>query len=100
MNQLDWKQRFAAWQAFAQTVQARADAVTKSRHDKAWNLAATVGIPRCGCCLHNASIDDAMNGWCHNNPKRLKVAKRAVRILNDWRASRLASTIINRAYPR
>ena len=70
------------------------------RDERAWALAASVGIDRNMCCLHNASIDDEMRGWCAGNPRRLKVAKRAAYILNDWRASRLAERIISRAYDR
>lgn len=95
-----WQRNFKAWQDFATKIRQRADAAEKMRMERAWALAATVGIPRCGCSLHNASIDDELRGWCAGNPKRLKVAKRANHILMDSRISRLADSIVSRAYAR
>ena len=91
---------FKQWQAFAQSIDARAAAVNKSVTDRAFALAAEVGIGRCMCSVHNASIDDGLTGWCFQNPHRLKVAKR-VRYMLDveaWRARRLADSIIARAW--
>ena len=93
-----WQIAFRKWQAFVSETQARARAITDKRHEAGWSLAATVGIPRCGCSLHNASIDDNMTGWCKDNPTRLAVAKRAARILDDWRASRVARRMIARRW--
>ncbi len=89
---------FKDWQEFARIINARSKALTESVHAKGWQLAASVGIPHCLCCLHNASIDDNMTGWCAGNPQRLKVAKRANHILNDWEASRKAERIIRKAW--
>jgi hypothetical protein len=86
------------WQAFARNVRDRADAVNRSVQDRGWALAASVGIPRCGCSLHNASIDDNLVGWCARNPHRLKVAKRANYLVMQWPASPLADRIIERAW--
>jgi hypothetical protein len=96
----NWQKDFAAWQAFSRDIGDRARRVKNARDDRAWALAASVGIPRCGCSLHNASTDTAMSGWCEGNPLRLKVAKRAVHIHNDWRIVRLADRIADREYMR
>ena len=93
-----WTQRFTAWQRFAEKVSARARLIDEAAQVRGWNLAASVGIPRCMCSLHNAAIDDTMNGWCHNNPHRLATAKRAAYMVNRWRASDLARQIIAEAY--
>lgn len=93
---------FAEWQTFARAVNDCAQRITHARHEAGWQLAATVGIPRDGCCLHNASIDDKMTGWCAGpgGYERLRVAKRATHILNDWRVSHLAEKIVARAFER
>lgn len=91
---------FQEWQQYAQQIEARAKAVRESVDSRAWKLAASVGIGRCMCSLHNAAIDDQMTGWCAGNPTRLKVAKRADHMLNDWRASRIAEQIIRNAWNR
>jgi hypothetical protein len=79
-------------------VRARGEAVQRSIHERGWALAASVGIPRDLCCLHNASLDDGLRGWCAGNPERLRVAKLAKAILNDWSASRLADAICARMW--
>jgi hypothetical protein len=96
----NWTSNFKAWQAFADSIRARVQSCDRMREDRAWSLAASVGIPRCGCSLHNASIDDAMTGWCAGNPMRLKIAKRANHILSDCRASQIASRITSRAWDK
>lgn len=80
----------------ARLVRSRADVLQKSIHDRGWELAESVGIGRDMCCLHNASIDDEMKGWCKDNPNRLRVAKRAKHILSDWSISHKADRIISR----
>lgn len=89
---------FKEWQAYSANINARARALQASIHEQGWALAATVGIPRCMCSLHNAAIDDNMTGWCHNNPHRLKVAKRADHIVNDFTVSDMAQRITRRAW--
>lgn len=93
---------FKQWQEFAQNITQRASALAHARIDAGFALAATVGIPRCGCSLHNASIDDDLKGWCAGNPHRLKVAKRANYIVTEyaWHPTRLADRIVQRAYAR
>ncbi len=93
---------FDAWCAFSRAIRARADALVASRRDAAFALAASVGIPRNLCCLHNAAIDDDLRGWCKGNPARLRVAKRANWLLSNhvWEPSRLADRIISRAWDR
>lgn len=98
--QTTWQRNFKAWQEFATKIRQRAEIADRMRADRAWALAASVGIPRCGCSLHNAAIDDEMRGWCAGNPRRLKVAKRANYIMADSRISRLADSIVSRAYSR
>jgi hypothetical protein len=94
----DWKTDFAAWQAFAQAVSDLEKRVNDMRLDRAFKLAASVGIPRNGCALHNASIDTEMRGWCFNNPARLKVAKRAAWLASNWAPS--ADKAVYRHYPK
>lgn len=89
---------FEQYQEFSRKISERAKRLQDSIHERGWQLAATVGIPHCGCSLHNASIDDSLSGWCYRNPERLKVAKRANHIVNDWTVSHLADRIIRRAW--
>ncbi len=93
-----WQIAMAEWMLKAAQINARAEAINKRQHDRGWTLAATVGIPHDGCCLHNASIDDNLTGWCHNNAQRLIVAKKASALVNDWRAARAAERMVNRAW--
>jgi len=93
-----WQRDLGAWQDFARRIDARAKAVDDAIHNRGWALAASVGIPRDGCCLHNASIDRELKGWCHRNPKRYRVARQANYLVNQWPASRLARRIIAREY--
>lgn len=89
-----WQIAFAQWRTYCDEISARAKLITEARHETGWNLAASVGIPHDMCCLHNASIDDNMKGWCFENPTRLAAAKLANAIVNDWRASRVADRMI------
>ena len=100
MKQTTWQSGFESWQEFARNIGARGKAVSDHRQEIGWSLAASVGIPRCGCSLHNASIDDELTGWCAGNPKRLKVAKKANWMVNEWawEPSNLATRIVSRAY--
>ena len=94
------KLTFTEWQERSTSIRKRAERLQKSMHERGWKLAASVGIPRDFCCLHNASIDTELRGWCSGNPERLKVAKAANRILSDWSATRLAESIIRRMFER
>ena len=95
---------FTQWQEYSRKVNAIADRVTKSRQNRGWALAATVGIDRCYCSLHNASIDTDYKGWCAgpDGHKRLKVARAAVRLVGDlaWEPGRIAKRIVARAWER
>ena len=94
------QQAFKEWSELASELRKRGKAIDDSKHDAAWKLAASVGIPRCGCSLHNASIDDDMAGWCKGNPERLKVAKQANHLLMNWDGSRTADKAIKAAWNR
>lgn len=98
MNQISFKD----WQKFATNIRERAERLSRSRIDQGFALAATVQIPRNACCLHNASIDDELKGWCSGNVKRLKVAKKANWMVNQWawEPTQLADRIIARAWKR
>ncbi len=91
---------FQQWQSFAGSIRKRSESLVKSRQNQGWELAAQVGIPRDGCCLHNASIDDELTGWCKDNPQRLKIARKANWMVSEWawEPSRLADRIIRRAW--
>ena len=99
-NKTPWAQSFARYQELSRSIRQRGEAIDRSIHNQGWALAESVGIGRCACSLHNASIDDDMTGWCRNNPQRLKVAKRANYLVNHWPGSRLADRIIARAWNR
>lgn len=94
----EWQKAFRQWQAFAQNVNARTKRLQSSHHEKGWKIAVEAGIGRCLCCVHNASIDDDLEGWCYRNPERLKAAKLANHILSDWTISQLGERIVNRAW--
>ncbi len=94
----EYQRRLTAWKELTQRVRVRAEALQRARHEEGWKLAASVGIPHCGCSLHNASIDDSLTGWCKNNPERLKVARQANHIVNDWEISHKADRIVRRAW--
>ncbi len=96
----DYQKAFQQWQELTTNIRRRAKAIDDSIHQRGWDLAATVEIPHCRCCLHNASIDDNLNGWCFRNPERLKVAKQAAHLVDQWPGSRLADRLIQRAWNR
>ena len=95
---------FAEWQEFTRRVRDMADRISRAREDRGWALAASVGIPRNTCCLHNASIDTDYRGWCSgpDGHHRLKVAKQANWMVTTWcwEPYRLADRIIARAWER
>lgn len=99
-TETEWQPAFALFLAESRAITARAARLTHSIHARAWRLAASVGIGRDACCLHNASIDDRMTGWCKANPERLRAAKRATAILSDWTAHGIAETISARLWKR
>jgi hypothetical protein len=98
MTHAEWKTRFEAWRAYADRVNAMAQRITASRHAKGWAIARPLGMTDM-CCVHNASISEPGHGW-GADPRNIKAAKRALFYLDDWRASRLAERIVNRAFPR
>ncbi len=95
-----YAQAFQKWREIATEARSRAKRIDDSIHERGWALAASVGIPRCGCSLHNASIDDEMTGWCKDNPQRLKVAKQANYLVSQWRGSRIADKAIKSDWNR
>jgi hypothetical protein len=95
---LDYSLDYACTVAKCRAIRERATRLQNSIHDRGFALARTVGIPRSICCLHNASIDDGLTGWCARNPAMLKVAKRADAIVNDWSASNLGYAITGRLW--
>ena len=95
-----YQSAFAEWQRIATDARLRSERIDRSIQDRGWALALTVGIPRDGCALHNASIDDGLTGWCHKNPTMLKVAKQANHLVNQWPAHRIADRLVKRAWNR
>ena len=89
---------FAQWQKFSQNIEARANALAANRHDAARKLAAAHGLPYDGVCLHNASIDFDLKGWCFQNPERLKIARHCSFEFSNYQESQLADRIIGRAF--
>ena len=94
----DWQTSLARWQAIASRVNQQAKRIDRSTQDIGWAMAASVGIPHDACCLHNASIDTELKGWCHQNPERLRVAKQAKHLVESWAASRKAERVVRRAW--
>lgn len=92
--------QFQQWLDTYGRLRARVERLTTSIHDRGWRLAATADIPRDMCCLHNASIDEGLKGWCKDSPDRLRVAKQACRILHDWSAHRLLECLAAKAWNR
>lgn len=99
----DWSVRWARWQRLARRARAIAERLERDRSEQAWVLAATVGIPRNMCCLHNASIDEDLKGWCAGpgGLERLRVAKRVKWMLDEWawEPVRKADAIVRRGMP-
>lgn len=89
---------FSQWQAFSRVVGEMAERVHSHKLARAYALGATVGLPACANSIHNAACDDAMTGWCHRNPLRLRVAKRVNHTINDWTASQIAGRVSSRAW--
>ncbi len=89
---------FEQWKELCERVHAMADRVYQMRSARGWAMAATVGIPRNGCCIHNASIDTACTEWSAAGPHVYKTARRALRLIEDYSASRLAERITARAW--
>lgn len=96
----NYAQAFAEWQRIATDARRRAERIDSSIQNKGWELAATVEIPRNACALHNASIDDGLTGWCFQNPERLRVAKRANYLVNQWPGSKIADRLVRSAWNR
>jgi hypothetical protein len=77
------------WIAKYRQLSAIADRIRAYRQKRGWALAATVGIGRCGCSLHNASTAEVGKGWGAGNKiepdgrKVIKVARAAKRILDS-----------------
>ena len=91
---------FEQWKQQVCALDQRVSRLQQSIHERGWKFAHSVGIGRCGCSLHNAAIDDSMTGWCYQNPERLRVAKAANRIVNDFSISDLGQRIKARLWNR
>lgn len=89
---------FSEWQAFSRAIREASDRIRAYKLARAFALAATVGLPADGCCIHNAACDVNLTGWCFRNPERLRVAKQVNHDLNDWRASEIAGRVSSRAW--
>lgn len=93
---------FQEWRDYARMVRAMAQRIDDNRHERGWAIALAAGIGRCGCSLHNCSIAEIGQGWGANpgGRERIKAAKAATRLIDDWSASRIADRIIDRAWQR
>ncbi len=91
---------FQQWQSFAQRVRARADRINRAKTDRGFAIAASAGIGRDMCCIHNASIADVGRGWGAGVDGRatIKTARRALRVLDDFTEHRIADRIIAHAW--
>ena len=82
LDHTEWCRRYGELQEIAKRID-------KARTRRAWALAATVGIHRCGCSLHNASIATIGNGWGAGNSTEpdgrrvIRVARAATRLMNS-----------------
>lgn len=90
------------WCDFARKVRAIAERIDRSRHARGFAIAVAAGISPDMCCIHNCSISEVGSGWGANpgGRERIKAARHAKRLLDDWSASGLADRIINRAYAK
>lgn len=95
-----WQVRFQAWQDYAQQMRERARRIEQMKRERAFAIAATVGLPPHALCIHNASLDTNCKGWSAAGPHVYKTARRARRLLDDWTASRLADKLISKAWDR
>lgn len=88
------------WCEFASKVRAIAERVTRNQHERGFAIAKAAGISPDMCCIHNCSISEVGQGWGANpgGRERIKAARRAKRLLDDWTASHMADRIIDRAY--
>ena len=78
-------------------IRARVARLVRSIQSRGWKIAESVGIPQDTCCLHNASIDTGLKGWCAGSPERLRAAKHATRIIDGaWAISDLGDNLIRR----
>lgn len=91
---------FQQWQSVYHQTRVMADRIRQMRIDRAYALAATVGLPPILNCIHNAAIDDDLKGWCAGDPYRLRIAKQVNHMLNDWREHNAADRIQKRAWNR
>lgn len=91
---------FAEWQEYSRKVGAIAGRIEKMRSARGWAIAHSVGIGRCMCSLHNCSIDVDGKGWAAGpeGPHRRKRARAALRLIDDYSASRLARSIVSRGW--
>lgn len=91
---------FEQWKSLDREVRARASRINRMKHNRGWKLAASVGIGRCGCSLHNASIASVGAGWGAgpDGRRRIRVARAAARLVNCYEASRIAERISRRAW--
>jgi hypothetical protein len=80
---------------FAIRVWNCADRIRRMKVDRLRAECEAVGLEF--SCVHNASIDDNLAGWCYRNPPRLKIAKRIDRESKDFTENRLAERIVRRA---
>lgn len=91
---------FAEWQVYSRKVHAMADRIHAMRSARGWALARTIGINRCGCCLHNCSIDVKRVGWAHGpgGYARIATARRATRLVDDYTMYAMYRRIAERAW--
>jgi hypothetical protein len=92
---------FKEWQDYANRVHELAARIYKMRADRGWAIARDeAGIGRCMCSLHNCSIATIGKGWGHNpgGRERIKAARRALRLIDDYTMNRIADRVVSRAW--
>lgn len=87
------------WQAFHIRVNAIADRVRKLKRERAaviWLRAFGSPMPPLNC-VHNATLDDQLNGWCTTRAQ-LRAARQCKALLHDWDASHVADRASKRKW--
>jgi hypothetical protein len=91
---------FAEWQAYSRKVHAMAERINAMRSARGWAISRAAGIGRCGCSLHNCSIDVQRKGWAAGPGgwARIAAARQALKLIDDYSMYRLYRRISRRAW--
>ena len=89
---------FQDWQKRSQELRERLNRFEVTRRDLLQRECDAAGLPMMGNCIHNATLDTELKGWCFQNPALLHTAKRINRMWNDYRASEIVDRVLSRMF--